>query len=108
MKAWVKFWALRLGLGSACLVVVANLAMETTLALTIGRAIVAGFVIYTGTLFLGGMVGNSLMTLVAEQAALREEKKRREAEKREAEPEDEIDEAVQRLAADANRQKRSA
>lgn len=106
MKAWVKFWALRFGLGSACLVIVSNLAMQTSIAITIGRAVVTGMVIYLGILFLGGMVGNALMMLVAEQAAAREDKKRNEVV--EEVEEEVIDEAVARLAADARRGKRAA
>lgn len=66
MKAWADMWALRLGVGATCLILIVGLASGIGPSTMVLRSVVVGAVLYLGLRILGGLVGAALLRLAVE------------------------------------------
>lgn len=66
MKAWADMWALKLGMGATCLILIVGLAGGITPTTMVLRSVVVGAVLYLGLRILGSLVGAALLRLAVE------------------------------------------
>ena len=89
MDVWVRYWAKRIAIAGACLVMILCIALQMSPPVAVVRGLVVGLVIYVSALLLGGVVGQMLVRILAEDALKREAEDQQE--------EDPGDRAIERI-----------